>query len=189
MKRTCPGTSTKLMPSPPGSVVWAKPRSIVIPRRCSSAKRSGSVPVSQRTSDDLPWSTCPAVASRMVEFTSRPGTGSDRVASTAAQLPVEATTSPPCYDAHRRNAAASCRSSAADTERRSTNVAPSRLRAMTGGSWARSVCEVVAREADGDGRDRRARRRAGTGDRLAVDDLAATGIGGDGVGSGTQPSR
>ena len=40
-----------------GSVVWAKPRSIVSPRRFSSSNRSGSVPVSARTSDDLPWST------------------------------------------------------------------------------------------------------------------------------------
>src|SRR5664279_2550581 len=32
------------------------------PRRCSSASRSGSVPVSARTRVDLPWSTWPAVA-------------------------------------------------------------------------------------------------------------------------------
>ena len=54
--RTWPGTSTKLTGSP-SSTAWAKPRSIVRPRRCSSAKRSGSVPVSASTSDDLPWST------------------------------------------------------------------------------------------------------------------------------------
>ena len=33
-----------------------------MPRRRSSAHRSGSMPVSARTSVDLPWSTCPAVA-------------------------------------------------------------------------------------------------------------------------------
>ena len=44
----------------------AKPRSIVSPRRFSSAKRSGSVPVSARTSVDLPWSTWPAVATTRV---------------------------------------------------------------------------------------------------------------------------
>ena len=44
------------------SVVQAKPRSIVMPRRRSSAQRSGSMPVSARTSVDLPWSTWPAVA-------------------------------------------------------------------------------------------------------------------------------
>ena len=33
-----------------------------MPRRRSSAHRSGSIPVSARTSVDLPWSTCPAVA-------------------------------------------------------------------------------------------------------------------------------
>ena len=59
--RTWPGTSTKLIASP-SMTAWAKPRSIVSPRRFSSAKRSGSVPVSASTSDDLPWSTCPAVA-------------------------------------------------------------------------------------------------------------------------------
>ena len=55
--RTWPGTSTKRIPAPDGSVVWANPRSIVRPRRFSSSKRSGSVPVSASTSDDLPWST------------------------------------------------------------------------------------------------------------------------------------
>ena len=44
-KRTWPGTSTKLTVSPDGSVVWANPRSMVRPRRFSSSKRSGSVPV------------------------------------------------------------------------------------------------------------------------------------------------
>ena len=40
------------------------PGRCVMPRRRSSAKRSGSIPVSARTSVDLPWSTCPAVATR-----------------------------------------------------------------------------------------------------------------------------
>ncbi len=44
----------KLIPAPDGSVVWAKPRSIVSPRRFSSSKRSGSVPVKASTSDDFP---------------------------------------------------------------------------------------------------------------------------------------
>ena len=35
---------------------------MVRPRRCSSASRSGHMPVSRCTSVDLPWSTCPAVA-------------------------------------------------------------------------------------------------------------------------------
>ena len=39
----------------------AYPRSIEIPRRCSSGSRSVSLPVSARTSQVLPWSTCPAV--------------------------------------------------------------------------------------------------------------------------------
>ena len=54
---TWPGTSTKLSSAPDGRVVWAKPRSIVRPRRFSSSNRSGSVPVSASTNDDLPWST------------------------------------------------------------------------------------------------------------------------------------
>src|SRR5215208_5247393 len=46
---------------PLGSVSQAKPRSIVISRRCSSSQRSGSMPVSVLTRVDLPWSTWPAV--------------------------------------------------------------------------------------------------------------------------------
>ena len=47
---------------PSARSVQAKPRSMVRPRRRSSAQRSGSMPVSARTRVDLPWSTCPAVA-------------------------------------------------------------------------------------------------------------------------------
>src|SRR5579864_8384149 len=39
----------------------ANPRSMVIPRRFSSSRRSGLVPVSASTSVDLPWSMWPAV--------------------------------------------------------------------------------------------------------------------------------
>ena len=53
-KRSCPGTSTNATRSPPGSLVQAKPRSMVSPRRRSSAHRSGSIPVSARTSADFP---------------------------------------------------------------------------------------------------------------------------------------
>ena len=49
----------------PSSVRCAKPRSIVIPRAFSSFSRSGSVPVSARTSALLPWSMCPAVPTTM----------------------------------------------------------------------------------------------------------------------------
>ena len=51
--RSCPGTSTNPIRISPSSRN-AKPRSIVIPRRFSSASRSGSVPVNAFTSDDLP---------------------------------------------------------------------------------------------------------------------------------------
>ena len=54
MKRSCPGTSTMPTHRPSGSVKRAKPRSIVIPRSCSSFRRSGSMPVSVFTSVDLP---------------------------------------------------------------------------------------------------------------------------------------
>ena len=60
MKRSCPGTSTKPKRTPFSSRN-AKPRSIVIPRRFSSARRSGCVPVKASTSADLPWSIWPAV--------------------------------------------------------------------------------------------------------------------------------
>src|SRR3984885_8720813 len=39
---------------------------MVMPRRRSSAQRSGSIPVSARTSVDFPWSTCPAVATTYI---------------------------------------------------------------------------------------------------------------------------
>ena len=72
-KRSCPGTSTNASRSPEGSVSQQNPRSMVRPRRRSSAHRSGSIPVSARTRVDLPWSTCPAVAiTCMVPGPSRP---------------------------------------------------------------------------------------------------------------------
>ena len=44
----------------------AKPRSMVMPRRFSSARRSGCVPVRASTSADLPWSMWPAVPTMML---------------------------------------------------------------------------------------------------------------------------
>ena len=45
-----------------------------MPRRRSSAQRSGSIPVSARTSVDLPWSTWPAVATTLIpELEPAPG--------------------------------------------------------------------------------------------------------------------
>ena len=58
-----PGTSTTPMAVPSGSTSCANPSSMVMPRCFSSARRSGSVPVSACTSVDLPWSMCPAVPS------------------------------------------------------------------------------------------------------------------------------
>ena len=46
---------------PSGKLRWAKPSSMVMPRRFSSGSRSVSMPVSALTSDVLPWSMCPAV--------------------------------------------------------------------------------------------------------------------------------
>ena len=51
--RSCPGTSTKPKRTPFSSRN-AKPKSIVIPRRFSSARRSGCVPVRASTSVDFP---------------------------------------------------------------------------------------------------------------------------------------
>ncbi len=61
MKRACPGTSTMPIRRPLGRRMFAKPRSIVMPRRFSSASLSGSIPVSAVTRVDLPWSMWPAV--------------------------------------------------------------------------------------------------------------------------------
>ena len=61
MKRAWPGTSTIPISRPLGRVMCAKPRSIVMPRRFSSASRSGSIPVRAVIRVDLPWSMWPAV--------------------------------------------------------------------------------------------------------------------------------
>ena len=56
--RSCPGTSTKPNRSRsmdgPGSSAWANPRSMVMPRRFSSCRRSASMPVSALTSAVFP---------------------------------------------------------------------------------------------------------------------------------------
>jgi len=54
MKSRCPGTSTMPTRSPVGRSSQAKPRSMVISRRCSSARRSGLMPVRAWVSVDLP---------------------------------------------------------------------------------------------------------------------------------------
>ena len=68
-KRSCPGTSTNPRrnrpPAGADSSMWAKPRSMVMPRRFSSARRSASMPVSAFTSLVLPWSMWPAVPTMM----------------------------------------------------------------------------------------------------------------------------
>ena len=52
--RSCPGTSTNPSSRPEGSVHHAYPSSIVRPRRFSSSRRSGSIPVRRMTRLDLP---------------------------------------------------------------------------------------------------------------------------------------
>src|SRR5947209_3628876 len=46
---------------------------MVMPRRFSSSRRSGSVPVNARTSANLPWSMCPAVPTTTYFMTLRGG--------------------------------------------------------------------------------------------------------------------
>ena len=58
---SCPGTSTIPVRVPSGRSNQAKPKSIVRPRRFSSAVRSVSIPVKAFTRVVLPWSTWPAV--------------------------------------------------------------------------------------------------------------------------------
>ena len=60
-KLSWPGTSIMLTSLPLGNSIQAKPKSIVRPLFFSSENLSGSIPVSDRTRDDLPWSTWPAV--------------------------------------------------------------------------------------------------------------------------------
>ena len=58
---SCPGTSMMLALWLLGSMSWAKPMSMVMPRSCSSLSLSVLVPVSAFVSQVLPWSTWPAV--------------------------------------------------------------------------------------------------------------------------------
>jgi hypothetical protein len=60
-KRSWPGTSTIPAATPPPRSSGAKPRTIEIPRSCSSLSRSVLRPVSAFTISVLPWSTCPDV--------------------------------------------------------------------------------------------------------------------------------
>src|SRR5581483_10259838 len=71
--RSCPGTSTNPTSRPEGRVHQANPRSIVSPRRFSSASRSGSMPVRRTSRLDFPWSTCPAVATTWSAGSFAPG--------------------------------------------------------------------------------------------------------------------
>src|SRR5690625_7847616 len=64
--RSRPGTSTNETSRAEGNSIQAKPNSMVRPRWRSCAHRSGSMPVKARTSVDLPWSTCPAVATTAI---------------------------------------------------------------------------------------------------------------------------
>src|SRR5690625_27873 len=64
--RSWPGTSTNETSRPEGNFIQAKPKSMVRPRWRSCTHRSGSMPVKARTSVDLPWSTCPAVATTAI---------------------------------------------------------------------------------------------------------------------------
>ena len=59
---SCPGTSTNPNTKSSSRDSYAKPRSMVRPRFCSSGNRSASTPVNAFTNDVLPWSICPAVA-------------------------------------------------------------------------------------------------------------------------------
>ena len=58
---SCPGTSMTPQRVPSFKSNQVKPSSMVIPRSCSSFKRSVSLPVKARIRDVLPWSMCPAV--------------------------------------------------------------------------------------------------------------------------------
>src|SRR5690625_4313601 len=71
-KRSWPGTSTNDTERFEGRNNWAKPKSMVNPRSRSAAQRSVVAPVRARTSADLPWSTCPAVAMTNCSVTLQP---------------------------------------------------------------------------------------------------------------------
>ena len=137
--RSCPGTSTNATGSDSaGSVVQAKPRSIVMPRRRSSAQRSGSIPVSARTSVDLPWSTWPAVATTLIPELepapgrSRPRAGRRPRAAPSAGRPRTA----PARRARGRDRRPGAAGSAASTGRATPALASSTPGAPPPPTWA-----------------------------------------------------
>ena len=148
MNRSWPGTSTTATGPTPSIGRAAKPRSMVRPRRFSSASRSGSVPVSARTRVDFPWSTCPAVATTWGTWGGpghRGGSGATAAATASATVP----------------------SSSGATVRRSRRVTPSRTVATTGGSAAAEGRGVVAVDVDPPRRDLDPRQRPPAGHRGA----------------------
>ena len=116
-----------------------------MPRRRSSAQRSGSIPVSARTSVDLPWSTWPAVA------------------MTCMRLPCTAST-----------AAASASSASGGSARRSSRQRPRSRRPSTAGSPARSAAGERLGQGDGGAGQRDAGRAAAADGRPRVDGLGAS---------------
>ena len=129
----------------------AKPRSIVSPRAFSSGNRSGSVPVSARTSVDLPWSTWPAVA------TTRTRLSPVAAAATGA----------------RRRAFVVDRVDGAEVAHDATvldPIATTRSSRNRLASAASTSATAIATPADG---IVEARQRAAAGDRFGVDDLRA----------------
>ena len=78
-----------------------------MPRRRSSAHRSGSMPVSARTSVDLPWSTCPAVARTCISPAARRARPCAAASSSLVGDAPQVEQAPAALDArdHRRRAA------------------------------------------------------------------------------------
>ena len=78
MNRSWPGTSTKATSPTSASEVQQYPSSMDRPRRCSSLEAVGVTAGECPTRVDLPWSTCPAVATTCT---------ASRLARAGAQLP------------------------------------------------------------------------------------------------------
>ena len=124
-----------------------------MPRACSSGRRSVSLPVSARTRDVLPWSTCPAVPTVSAIG---PGLGPSTQLARAA-VTARATSS----------------TSSVRSVRASSSSRPSRTIPITGGSPSRSGVGELLLDRAGDARQLRERERAAADPRDGLLELAA----------------
>ena len=127
---------------------------MVRPRRFSSASRSGSMPVSRRISEDLPWSTWPAVATT---GRSTPGTRIARGSALLQRVPDRA--GQPVVVVRAARCAGRTRTAPSST-RQNTGGRPSRRRAATRSGIRHADHQLGRGDARGRGASPRRRPRS-----------------------------